>query len=888
MIVRLDCYMQQRSHRFIIHSFILPMLVLSLNVSAAQNNEVPMQLRSSAAALQALESVGGRDRSVVNARMTKANYDLALLYQEHKAYKSRGSFQRINSKFSTSLSLPRINNEQVLVDIAASSNPQALAKRLKNLGADDLSVYGRVISAYVPIEQLETISQLSAIQKIKPSYFHLHSGNALSQGDKAQYSDIARSAFNVDGSGVTIGTLSDSYNCFGGAAADIASNDLPENILVLSESSCVDVTDEGRAMMQIIHDVAPGATQAFHTAHGGKAAYANGILNLANNANADIINDDVIYLDEPMFQDGIIAQAVDTVKQNGVAYFSAAGNNGTQSYESAYRNSGIRGNSARSKRHDFDDSASTDSLMQVTIPANTQILFVLQWNDPFYSVSGAPGADTDMDIILYSASGQPITGATNNNLGGDAVEVFSYTNSSSSSVSYQLAIDHVKGPEPELIKLVYFGNMTINEYATNSASSYGHAIASGSHAVGAARYSLTPAYGVTPPRLESFSSHGGVSILYDLAGNPINEMRQKPNIVAPNGVDNTFFGSDYEGNGLPNFFGTSAATPHAAAVAALIKSFNIQLTADELLAIIDSTAIDMKNAGFDYSSGYGLIDASAALTSMDFDLDTVLNSVDNCPNDANTTQENNDLDSQGDVCDADDDNDGLTDLDEIAWGLNTFIADTDNDGLTDYDEVCFDGNCLNYDPYPTGLDTDANSNDSDADGLLDGIETGLGTNPLVVEPSPQVNAVGNNVNQGGLASITGSTFCVEQCGNVSTNTETTVMLGCQTVSMAAINTDIIEFNVPVDAISAYLTVTTPFGTSTSQLLNINGTHQLGDINADGELNAPDILIAQQIRLNLVTPSDEQLTSADVYPPCAADGLIKTSDVLLIQKKVLAQ
>lgn len=881
--------MQQRLHRIITHSFILSAFLLSLNISAAQNNIVPMQYRSSAKAIQALESIGDRDRSIVGASMSKANYDLALLYQEHKDYKTRGGLKRLKKKFTTSLSLPRINNEKVLVDVSASSNPQVLAGILKNLGADNLSVYGRVISAYVPIEQLEAISQLSAIQKIKPSYSHLHSGNALSQGDKAQYSDIARSTFNVDGSGITIGTLSDSYNCLGGATADVASNDLPQNILVLAESStCSSSTDEGRAMMQIIHDVAPGAMQVFHTALGGKAAYANGILNLANNANADIINDDVIYLDEPMFQDGIIAQAIDTVKQNGVAYFSAAGNNGLQSYESAYRNSGVRGYSARSKRHDFDGGASTDSLMQVTIPANSQILFVLQWNDPFYSVSGAPGADTDMDIILYSASGQAITGSTDSNVGGDAVEVFAYTNSSSSSVTYQLAIDYVKGPEPELIKLVYFGNMTINEYATYSASSYGHAIATGSHAVGAARYTQTPAYGVTPPSLENFSSRGGVSILYDLAGNPINVKRQKPNIVAPNGVDNTFFGSDYEGNGWPNFFGTSAATPHAAAVAALIKSFNNQLTADEILTIIDSTAIDMKNAGFDYASGYGLIDASAALTSMDFDLDTVLNGVDNCPNDSNITQENNDLDSQGDVCDADDDNDGLTDVDEIAWGLNAFIADTDNDGLTDYDEVCFDGNCLNYDPYPTGLDTDANSDDSDADGLLDGVEVGLGTNPLVVEPAPQINTLDNNINQGGFASVTGNSFCVEQCDNVSTNTETTVMLGCQVVSLSAITTNTLEFNVPVDAVSAYLTITTPFGSSASKLLSINDTYQLGDINTDGELNAPDILLMQKFIFNLSAPNAVQSTSADIYPPCSADGLITTSDLLLLQKKALTQ
>ncbi len=124
-------------------------------------------------------------------------------------------------------------------------------------------------------------------------------------------------------------------------------------------------------MMQIIHDVAPGASQAFHSAFNGSAAFASGIIDLATVAGADIINDDIIYFAEPMFQDGIIAQAVDSVKAMGVAYFSAAGNQADESYEDSFSNSGVSGYFPGSVRHDFDAGAGVDSLMEVSIPANT-------------------------------------------------------------------------------------------------------------------------------------------------------------------------------------------------------------------------------------------------------------------------------------------------------------------------------------------------------------------------------------------------------------------------------------------------------------------------------------------------------------------------------------
>ncbi len=296
-------------------------------------------------------------------------------------------------------------------------------------------------------------------------------------------------------------------------------------------------------------------------------------------------------------KDGPIAQAVDTVKAMGVAYFSSAGNDARHSYTDGFRNSGVAGFRGGSTRHDFDAGAGVDTLQQITIPAGKTAIFSFQWSDPHFSISGSPGAASDLDIVLYSDRNNPpaLAAGLNNNIAGDPVEVFSYTNRGPTK-TFLLGIDLVSGPAPTTIKYVYFGSgVTINEYDTASGSSYGHANAAGARAVGAARYTKTPAFGTSPPVLESFSSAGGTPILFDLGGAAINQLRQKPEIVAPDGGDTTFFspGQDFESNGFPNFFGTSAAAPHAAGVAALLRAFDPVPGPDTIYSVLQSTALDM-------------------------------------------------------------------------------------------------------------------------------------------------------------------------------------------------------------------------------------------------------------------------------------------------------
>jgi subtilisin family serine protease len=400
--------------------------------------------------------------------------------------------------------------------------------------------------------------------------------------------------------------------------------------------------------------------------------FADGIRALAR-AGANIIVDDVIYFEEPMFQDGAIAQAGAQAVSRGVAFFSSAGNDARDSYEAPFRDSGRRGLSGR--MHDFDPGRGVDTLQSITATAGSTSLLSVQWDQPFFSVSGRAGSASDIDAYFVDADGVPIEICTDDpaqlvcqfpgvesNIGGDALELPALLNYSDSDLQVQLAIELYAGPKPGLLKYVWFdldaGSFLPNEYDTASGTSYGHTNGPGIEAVGAAGFYNTAAFGQNKPEcgaacLQNFSSAGGVPILFDKNGHrlPVPQVRLKPGVTGPDGGDTTFFYLDLSGpipgtdepNGYPNFFGTSASAPHVAAVGALMiekrrrdgadnRHFTgpRDLSPDEMYGALRSTAQDIRlragitsgpfeiahGRGYDFDSGFGFVDAVRALQAI--------------------------------------------------------------------------------------------------------------------------------------------------------------------------------------------------------------------------------------------------------------------------------
>src|SRR4051794_9170754 len=235
-------------------------------------------------------------------------------------------------------------SDRVLVDVRVAHFDAATIARLRAAGAaiTHRAAYVRTVTAAVAPADLRELARVSGVQFVSEILAPMASAvcdATKSEGDQILHAVDERTNHSVDGAGVTVGILSDSFDTSASAAThaagDVTSDNLPGTtntcghttaVNVLQDSSVTGVEDEGRAMAQIVHDVAPGAKLMFATAEGGQTTMADNIRALAN-AGANIIVDDFTYFAEPAYQDGVIAGAVNDVRAMGVDYFSSAANN---------------------------------------------------------------------------------------------------------------------------------------------------------------------------------------------------------------------------------------------------------------------------------------------------------------------------------------------------------------------------------------------------------------------------------------------------------------------------------------------------------------------------------------------------------------------------------
>jgi hypothetical protein len=526
--------------------------------------------------------------------------------------------------------LPYASDGHLVVDVRAREG-STIASRLPGIDVELVSVSddGANLRVHLNVDEIEALASDPDVLFVQPrqtasvagqdAAFNLVAptgqGSRTSEGDVTHLAFAARGAFHVDGTGIKIGVLSNGVSSL---ADSQARGDLGPVTVLPGQGG---LGDEGTAMLEIVHDLAPGAQLYFATGSTSITSFANNIRALRA-AGCDIIVDDVFYFVETPFQDGqapavvsptnggVVIQAVKDVVASGALYFSSAGNSGNAdsgnggTWEGDFADSGTT--LLNGRVHKFGNQAFNTLTVANTDGVSPISLF---WSDPL------GGSANDYDLFRLNAAGNAVAASSTNIQNGrqDPIEQVSQN-----IANPRIVVTRKTTALPRFLHLeTNRGRLSI----ATAGATHGHAAVTGAGAYGIAATAASAAFPQpfsSANLVEPFSSDGPRRIFFTADGTPITpdnlladggQVLQKPDLTAADGVTVSGVG----GFGSP-FNGTSAAAPHAAAIAALVKAANPGLSASQVRAILTTSAIDIQPAGIDRDSGAGIIMARDALT----------------------------------------------------------------------------------------------------------------------------------------------------------------------------------------------------------------------------------------------------------------------------------
>ena len=558
------------------------------------------------------------------------------------------------------------------LDITISGSVNGVRDQLSAAGFTVDAVYGNSIGGSITPDNLEALSQISAVKRINLPQKRLHAGLVENQADFVQYSKKVKESLKnaPTGKGLTVGILSDSFNCVGArnqpgtisADVDVNNGELPADVYVVKEEPRCQFagTDEGRGMAQLVHDIAPDAKIAFYSPS-SVTDFAQGIQTLAlpkgqrdsegrEGAGANVIVDDISFYAEPFYEVGIIGESVTSVVKKGVSYFTSAGNSSLSDSSGKDATVYTNSNAQFVPFTPTQNSPTRISNAQVLKIGNGSSATVLPveldaTDDPkvvsiWWGQSYKKGSQSKVLVCLTNRDGTAI----NNNdwcetqqIGQNPQAILGVgENQRQIKGRYGLQVFYLGGVKPTSFTILGINAVAIDASATTPQGSiYGHAAAPAAFTLGAVDFAKTPQCdaSVSAPQIEAFSSHGNSPLLWDAQGNAIHIVPNKPDASAIDGTSTSFFGSRDPFANLRTFkdpacnltssyrfYGTSAAAPNAAAVAALIQQDNPGISPEDVYNALRKSATPIGQAPtsgkYNYVSGYGLINAEKAINTL--------------------------------------------------------------------------------------------------------------------------------------------------------------------------------------------------------------------------------------------------------------------------------
>lgn len=559
------------------------------------------------------------------------------------------------------------------------------------------------VQGLLPVTMINQVAALPFVRYIRlPDYGLKSTGSVDSQGDQILQAAQARSQFGVDGTGVRIGVISDGIggifatgctSCGPTTAipSPINTGDLPNatgtrnssgvltsvnggitaqsfpssspNLEPPAADTASGVGAEGTAMLEIVHDLSPGAQLYFANASDGTSLSFEQAVNFLA-ANTDVVVDDISFHTPPF--DGTSAVSANTATDLNTdanpirGYFTAVANQALNHWGESWTDSAQNltlacppsqgGTTRTGDVHLFQATSNTIDLNKLgpsianplLLPNGATLTTFVVWNDPF------SGSSNDYDLYLYLVQSGSLTTAlacsVNPQTGSQPpLELLAYTNSSGATQEVAILIQNVNNSAAARTFDMFvsgIGNQPpdLNFY-TPSGSVPAQSDAGGSPvsvvSVGAIDQTQCPGPGNCTSSVESYSSQGPTEATPQAAS------RMKPDVTATddvtvtgaggfgmNGPNGTATGGCAIGETPCYFAGTSAAAPHVAAIAALalqsapclLSSSGINTPATSranLRSFITNTAVALpaiSQAVPNNIEGFGLVDALAAVT----------------------------------------------------------------------------------------------------------------------------------------------------------------------------------------------------------------------------------------------------------------------------------
>jgi len=432
--------------------------------------------------------------------------------------------------------------------------------------------YKSLVQVLTPIDLVYSLSEEEYVQYIRsPVKPHL---DVTSEGVGVIGANLVHTA-GYYGADVKVAVIDIGFT-------DYASNpELPseriKEVKSFRSDGQIEVSEHGTACAEIVSDVAPLADLYLYNF--GTISELNSAVSYAISVGIDVISFSIGYTNINNY-DGIgysgigdVCGIVDNARSNDILFVKSSGNRALSHYEGTYNN--LPG-------YDFHDFGSGDVFLDLGyLSSGTEYSIKLSWDDWPYS-------NQDYDLILWADNHAEIVDFSFNPQTGSQPPTESMSWYMPYDDFFSIVISRYSATRDVYLEL-YGSCNDFLEYNHPESSLTCPGDAFGSMTVGATYWS--------DDSLESFSSRG-----------PTNDGRTKPDVTAPDGVS-TWIKTGY-------FYGTSASAPHTAGAAALLKSVNSSLSADDLQNLLEDYSLDLGSTGKDNLYGSGRIDVWAAYNSL--------------------------------------------------------------------------------------------------------------------------------------------------------------------------------------------------------------------------------------------------------------------------------